>query len=427
MKLSPSRRTVIVIWFVWALIMIGYQAYVRARFQPERPDYAVSFWTPNETESFSQDERPYLLESFLNDHVSWDSEYYLSIALGGYDDPQMRSIPPDFNWRNWQMALKGDAPGEWVSMNHAFLPFYPFAMRVLYYPLQVFGLNPIATATLAGMIVSLLGTLLAMLALHDLAHDDARAGAGDSGGVRAAFYLIIFPAGMFLAQVYTEGLFLGLSFAALALARRQRWIWAALLAMGAVWTRAAGGLLLIPLLWYWWQSGGLRRLRTNFSWCEVGTLLILFSPVLAYAIWSALLGQQFHLIESNFFSRGLLLINQSYEAWRTAWEGMIDGRYSAERAYYLIEFAAIVFGVITCLWMWKRDKALMLYGLATIAFALTSGGAQGMHRYVMAAPAVFLVPAMWGRREAFDRSWTLGNVLLMGIYAAMFSFDFWAG
>jgi hypothetical protein len=26
-----------------------------------------------------------------------------------------------------------------------------------------------------------------------------------------------------------------------------------------------------------------------------------------------------------------------------------------------------------------------------------------------------------------DRSWTLSNVLLMGIYAAMFSFDFWAG
>jgi hypothetical protein len=32
-----------------------------------------------------------------------------------------------------------------------------------------------------------------------------------------------------------------------------------------------------------------------------------------------------------------------------------------------------------------------------------------------------------GRREAFDRSWTLGNVLLMGIYAAMFSLDLWAG
>ena len=423
MKLSPSRRTVVVIWFVWALIMIGYQVYVRARFQPDRPDYAVSIWTQNETHADSQDGKPYLLEPFLNDHVSWDSEYYLSIALGGYADPQMRSIPPTFNWNYPQIVLKGAAPDDWISMNHAFLPFYPLVMRVLYYPLQILGLNPIATATLAGVIVSMLSTLLAMLALHDLARDDL----GESGGVRAAFYLIIFPAGMFLAQVYTEGLFLGLSFATLALARRQKWVWAALLAMGAVWTRAAGGLLLIPMLWYWWKSGGLQRLRQHFTWREVGTLLVLFSPVFAYVIWNAVLGQQFHLIESNFFTRGLLLIDQSREAWRTAWEAMIDGRYSAERAYYLIEFAAIAFGVITCLLMWKRDKALMLYGLATIVFALTSGAAQGMHRYVMAAPAVFLVPALWGKREAFDRSWTLGNVLLMGIYAAMFSFDFWAG
>ncbi len=423
MKISPSSRTIVVIWFIWALIMIGYQIYVRARFQPEHPDYAVSFWTPSETLANSQDDKPYLLEPFLNDHVSWDSEYYLSIALGGYADPQMRAIPPRFNWNYPQVALKGEAPNEWISINHAFFPFYSLMMRGVYYPLQVFDLNPIATATLAGVIVSMLGTLLAMLALHDLARDDL----GEPGGVRAAFYLIIFPAGMFLAQVYTEGLFLGLSFATLALARRQKWLWAALLAMGAVWTRAAGGLLLIPMFWYWWKSGGWQRLREHFTWREVGMVLLLFSPVLAYVIWNAALGWEFHLVESNFFSRGLLLFDQSYQAWRTAWEAMLASRYSAERAYYLIEFAAIAFGVITCLLMWKRDKALMVYSLATIVFALTSGAAQGMHRYVMAAPAVFLVPAMWGRREAFDRSWTLGNVLLMGIYAAMFSFDFWAG
>ncbi len=430
-KLSPSRRTVILIWFMWALIMIGYQIYVRERFQPERPDYAVSIWTQNETRANSQSGRPYLLEPYLNDHVSWDSEYYISIALGGYDDPQMRAIPPTFNWRYPEIGIKDQSPADWISMNYAFFPFYPLVMRAFYYPLQGMGLNPIATATLAGVIVSLLGTLLAMLALHDLARDDApsgaRDGAGESGGVRAAFYLIIFPAGMFLAQVYTEGLFLGLSFATLALARRQKWTWAALLAMGAVWTRAAGGLLLIPMLWYWWKSGGLQRLRQQFSWREAGTLLLLFSPILAYVIWNAVLGQQFHIIESNFFSRGLLLIDQSYQAWRTAWEAMLSGNYSAEVVYYLGEFVAIIFGLIACLLMWRRDKALMLYGLATIVFALTSGAAQGMHRYVMAAPAVFLVPAAWGRREAFDRSWTLINVLLMGIYAAMFSFDFWAG
>jgi hypothetical protein len=38
-----------------------------------------------------------------------------------------------------------------------------------------------------------------------------------------------------------------------------------------------------------------------------------------------------------------------------------------------------------------------------------------------------MIPARWGKNEVFDRGWTLGNVLLMGVFAAMFSVDFWAG
>jgi hypothetical protein len=68
-----------------------------------------------------------------------------------------------------------------------------------------------------------------------------------------------------------------------------------------------------------------------------------------------------------------------------------------------------------------------VYSLLAITFSLTSGSAQGMHRYVMAAPVIFLLPAWWGRYEAFDRVWTLLNVLVMGVFAVMFSADFWAG
>ncbi len=73
-------------------------------------------------------------------------------------------------------------------------------------PLKLIGLNLTATATLAGVIVSALGALLAMLALYDLTSDSL----GDEGAMRAAFYLLIFPTGFFLVQVYTEGLFVGL-------------------------------------------------------------------------------------------------------------------------------------------------------------------------------------------------------------------------
>ncbi len=106
MKFAAKHRTILLIWLAWALIMVGYQFYVRARFEPKRPDYAL-FWTPTETAFNSQNDKPYLLEPFLNQHVSWDSEYYLSIAIGGYDDPAMRAIPPDFAWgRNQRVGLK---------------------------------------------------------------------------------------------------------------------------------------------------------------------------------------------------------------------------------------------------------------------------------------------------------------------------------
>ena len=126
--------------------------------------------------------------------------------------------------------------GDELPLNYAFLPFYPMMMRMLSFPLQVFGLNAIATATLAGIIISMLGTLGGMLALYDLTKDEL----GESGGVRTAFYLIVFPTGMFLAQVYTEGLFVGLAFGALAMTKREKWVWAAVLAVFATWTRAVG-------------------------------------------------------------------------------------------------------------------------------------------------------------------------------------------
>lgn len=420
--LSPARRTVLLIWAAWVAIMIGYQFYVLARFAPERPDYALS-WTQWETGPDRNDDQPILDEPFLNQHVAWDAEYYLSIAMDGYDDPDMRAIPENYSWGNYELVSTNARRPQWVSMNYAFFPGYPYAMRAVMQPLRLFGLNDIATATLAGVIVSMLGTLIAMLALHDIASQTW----GDAEGIRAAFFLIIFPAGMFLAEVYTEGWFLGMSFGALALARRKLWIPAAILAACATWTRAAGGLLLGPLVWYWATSGAPQRLIRDRAWKEIVNLVLALSPLGAYLLWNVTLGDEFHIVEDRFFSRGLLLIDQSRDAWRTAWDAMRAGDNLQLRAYYLVEFGAIGFALLACVLLIRRFPALALYGLGTILFSMSSGAAQGMHRYVMAAPVIFLLPAVWGRSEAFDRAWTLANVLLMGVFAAMFSFDFWAG
>ncbi len=69
MTYSSTKGTVFFIWLGWVVIMLAYQALVPARFSLERPDLALS-WTPSETQADSQEGKKYLVDPFLNTHVS---------------------------------------------------------------------------------------------------------------------------------------------------------------------------------------------------------------------------------------------------------------------------------------------------------------------------------------------------------------------
>ncbi|HEV7383645.1 MAG TPA: mannosyltransferase family protein, partial [Phenylobacterium sp.] len=305
----------------------------------------------------------------------------------------------------------------WTSVNYAFFPAYPLAIRALATPLGLFGLDPMAAATLAGVLISLIGALGGMWALSDLAEE----GAPDDGA-RAGFYLLIWPASVFLAQVYTEGLFVGLSFGALAMLRRRRWMVAAGLAALATWTRATGGLLLIPFVWTWLADGGLRRLRTG----SAATLVLAAAPAIAYLVWRAVYGTRFGYVEAHYFGRGLLQLRATAQSFTDLVDLLQNGDGQA-RAYYAVEGAAVLAAAVCSAVLWRTHKALSLYGLAILAIALTSGAALGLPRYVIAVPALFLIPARWGRGVVFDRVWSLANILGLAVFGLAFSLDFWAG
>ena len=429
---------ILFIWLAWALILIGYQGLVQARFQPNRPDKALS-WTPNETNANSNKGKVYLLDPFLNSQVAWDSEYYLSIATVGYDDPAVQGIRTNFNWGNPQYCVPGKPP-ECYSRNYAFFPFYPNVSRIVAAPFRALPLTPIAASTLASVLVSLLGTLGAMLALYDLTRDELE----ESGAMRAAFYLLIFPSSFFLAQVYTEGLFVGLAFGSLAFLKRRNWLLAGLLAAFAALTRAAGGLLFVPLIVTWaldvYKLINYKLLNANTGSAETDqrkaigralfNLLCVFGPVFAYLAWNATLGDAFRIVEDLYFGRGFLfdqaVFKASLEAWAGAYKSFASSNLQA-RAYYGVEFAAIIIAVAACALTFKRYPLVSTFGLLVIVFSFFSGAAQGMHRYVLAAPSIFILLARWGKNPVFDRSWTLISLLTMGLMATLFSFDFWAG
>src|SRR3990172_5089993 len=131
------------LWLAWVVILLSFQWIVTTRLEIQHPDRAVS-WTEAQTRPSSNEGKIYLLEPFMNRQVAWDSEYYVGIAVGGYDDPKAGTvINPD--------------TGNEVIKNYSFFPFYPYVMRVFALPLRRLGLeNPIAAASLAGVIVSAL-------------------------------------------------------------------------------------------------------------------------------------------------------------------------------------------------------------------------------------------------------------------------------
>jgi hypothetical protein len=122
----------------------------------------------------------------------------------------------------------------------------------------------------------------------------------------------------------------------------------------------------------------------------------------------------------------LLAFGNAFIAWLEALCRMLSDNSQAT-AYYLVEFGGIVLGFTACIAWLRRQADVAWFGLLVVFLSFTSGPAQGMHRYILAAPPVFLWLSWLGRRPAFDKVWTAASVLLMGVLTMLFSFDMWTG
>jgi hypothetical protein len=404
-----SVRLIVAIWAAWAVCLIAFQEVVVARLEPQRPDQVLE-WTVLETGLRRFAGRPYLAEPEFQSHVAFDSEYYLSIAALGYDDPEV----PQY------VASDGTA----VPLNYAFLPAYPLAMRIAAAPAQALGMEPVAAAAFAGVAVSLVAALAAALALYRL----ARPHLGEAGGVRAAFYLLVFPTGFFLAQVYSEALFLAAAFWCLAFLAERRPLPAGLLAIVAVLTRPVGlalalaiGVALAIALVRWRRGSDERpSLAAGAAWA-----FALIGPVAAYLAWSrSTMGLAFELVQREYFGREPFNLEAAWDGWRAAINGLSEALPETQ-VYYGLELAAVVVAIVASVWAIGRWPAAAAFGLATLAISLGSGEPQGMVRYVLAVPPIFLGLARLGASAAFDRGWTVASVMLMALLAALYSVDFW--
>ncbi len=458
---SPPVLRIAGLWLAWLAIVCAFQIVVAARLAPARPDNTLT-WTQYETATAVLDCRPMLADSSMNEHVAFDSEYYVSIATSGYDDPNAQAYAGGTGFQRWNgvPSCAQGAPEDWTSLNYAFLPGYPMAMRPF---IALEGVLPFTSdltdtgkATLAGIVVAALGALLAMLALARLMAFYARrrhpgdpdAGAwGGPTGIRAALFLLIFPTGFYLAQVYTEGLFVGLAFMACALAVERKIAAAAVFAVLATWVRPAGMFLFFPIAWAVfeaarerWRAGGLGRKDWRLGAAAIGAV----APVAAFAAWYVSpLGQKFQTVEDEYFSRRFDLVG-AWNTWTSVADSLVSGvdktgspsgyQYfggstlqSSSSVYIALELLALGLAVVATIWLLRRMPGVALFGLGVLVLSFGSSAVapQGMDRYVIAMPAIFMMLAWWGRRVVFDRAWSLASTMLMAMSAMLFTFGFW--
>jgi hypothetical protein len=518
---------IVILWAAWLTVICAFQITVQARVQPARPDNVLA-WTANETsDGFPKGAgpgcRPYLADPNMNEHVAFDSEYYISIAVGGYDNPQsVAYVSADGHVANAGVPVCNDGLDGWTPLNYAFMPAYPMAMQPVMAVEQhlpfTSDMTAAGQATLAGIIVSSFGGLLAMLALarmmaflgrrrktvtvrqgasalkaqpkiaalwaanfavdalmiaagyltqhpetmiaggilalisatylawflergREPAADEASIGPwGGTHGLRTALYLLVFPTGFYLAQVYTEGLFIGLAFMACALAVEKKLVGAAIFAALAALTRQAGIFLFLPIAWASFQILRDKQIRPK-NWRIAVPIVTPFVPIAAFLGWFfSPLGRNWEVVEHEFFGRSLD-IPRSIGLWHTAWDSLITGNdttgsagyqvwgggplASSTTVYIALEFIALALAIVACIWLLRRMPGVALFGIGVIIISAGSAGSQGMVRYVLAVPAIFLMLAWYGRREVFDRAWVLASTLVMGMLVMVFTFGFW--
>ena len=88
---KTSVYNIVLLWLAWVVIILSFQWIVTTRLEIRHPDRAVE-WTEFYTQPYSNEGKIYLLEPFMNRQVAWDSEYYVGIAVGGYDDPKAQTV-----------------------------------------------------------------------------------------------------------------------------------------------------------------------------------------------------------------------------------------------------------------------------------------------------------------------------------------------
>jgi Gpi18-like mannosyltransferase len=330
------------------------------------------------------DPTPY---SILNVFSRWDGNWYISIMTQGY---QYR-------------------PGE--ESNLAFAPLYPLLSRLAAAPFSGAGRLP---QVVGGLLVSNLALLVGLAYLSALIRLDYEA----STATRAAWYLCVFPTTLFLSAIYTESLFMALATAAFYYGRRGQW-WVAGAVGGLVaLTRVYGVAIFVPLAWEYWASRDRRERAVSPTVLALGLI-----PV-GFALW---LGY----MQVAFGDPLIFLRVQSAWGRATMWpwetfQRVFSLPWSLHGGNSMLDLGFSLFYLLLIPISWRVLRpGYALFMSLFLAILLSSGFLASVSRYGMTLFPLFILLALAGRRDTFDRAYLIIAAGLASLFMIQFAQWYW--
>ncbi len=307
--------------------------------------------------------------ALVNMWARWDTGWYMSIALDGYEFK----------------------PGE--QCNTGFFPLYPMLMRWIAKPNWRMDQRAIVVA---GILISNVSLITALALLHKLIrldHDEKIAS-------RAMLYALVLPMTIFFSAVYTESIFLLTTIAAFYFARRGKWWIAGLFGAFAGISRVQGFLLTCGLAVEYWQQ---RRKRVDAS-------AVLF-PGLAFSA---------HVCALRYWFGTWLVLPISQSAWERhfvlPWH-TIGTHTEILGAFFLI-------AVCTACWFWTR-RSYAVFANVIFWFNMCVKPLCSIGRYGFALFPVYIVLARALRGRVVEWICVLGGLAFSCFCMARFALWYW--
>jgi hypothetical protein len=338
---------------------------------------------------------------------------------------------PDVLWLMWQrfdsgfyldLAHSGYWPASTLHTysNWAFYPLFPLFISLF---AHLFGGSAVAFS-LAGLLVSNAAALIAVIYLYKLLRREF----GEKVASLSVIYLALFPTAFYLSAIYAESLFLACSVACIYYARIHRW-WLAGLSGGlASLTRAQGVLLLLPVVWEYWQvmsdhyatisssgqdnlqervlawgtsrlHGPLQAARELRNWLSLLTLGLIPAGLLAFMIYAKIktgdLLATFHNQKwgwGRFFENPLQLLSTSLTHPETA--NPLNWNFWILNVSIVLLFLGFT--------VWAFRKLPMIYALFTLVMVLlplSSSRLNSISRYYLIVFPAFILLSLWSSNE----------------------------